>query len=101
MSNFNKPFHARMMSNPLIASVVDRHTFEATDSIVMTIDMHDHRSDYRRILAEECCQTEAGAKWRRRVIERMGNETADQIVFEFEQKADADKLRDFLAARRW
>ena len=92
---------ARMSANPIIQQIINRHTFDPTDTICMTIDMNDRRMDFRRIMSESFCQAQSEGKWRRRVIERVDGEVTDRIMFEFEHEADADKLRDFLAARRW
>ena len=86
-------------NNPEIKAIQDRFEFATADVVVVSVDLNNMRSDYRRVLAERHCLGSSG-RWSRRVRERQGDETIDTIEFRFADIADGDRLRDFLARPR-
>jgi hypothetical protein len=101
VKKFPEKLRKSIENNPKLQAIMTKNDFIAVDTLAMNIDMNSMKSDYRRVLAERWCLDHAEARWRRRVIERIGDEKTDQIVFEFENSNDADSLRDLLVSRRW
>lgn len=93
--------HQRLLADPEIQAILSKNDFVPCASVSLIVDLNNAASDYRRIIAEHRCQTQAAGRWRRRVIQRMGSALLDRIDFEFEDADDADRLRLFLLEKGW